>query len=561
MAFVDKLEGLLVGAAGKKRTIASRLSERPDVRLPSPGMIADSEVQGLYGWYEDRTAVSRQLTQRYVDYETMDESDVFSSALDTYSDESTQPDQMQRRAVWFSSPSDDVTKRGNDLLTRLKLEDDVWGLSRGVSKYGNEFAELLLGENGVEGIKYLGAPTVRAVAEKDEILGYVQDDTGMFNITPQDFREALGKGQYSSGSMVLFQPFEIVHFKLLMRKMRALYGLGVGEPVRWLHKRVTMLEDAAVLYKLVRTPVRMAHYIDTGDIPADKKLSYVELVRNKNRRKKYKSPDGKVQYDFNPMNPLEEYWLPTGGARGDTRLEVISGSDYQAMELLEYFQAKYHNALKVPRFHLGGNDQPASSNLSSQDVRFARAVLRVQKGIKSGLEYVYGIDMMARNEDPASVEFHADMTVPSAIFELARIEVWNARADLMTRLMEFVPLSWMLTNVLMLSEKEADRLMKLKKKEDREKGVWEAGTMAKSNELTMPPMPADLGGGGAPGEEEVQALALPVTRRDYERVSQADMRRLDEKLAVLLSKDVAMARRLERLREVVGELASRRQGR
>jgi hypothetical protein len=517
--------------------------------------ITPSDVD-VWNWYESSVSVERDLKSRYLDYESMDDYPDFSAALDTWADESTQPDQMKKVAVWVESPTHAIAERGNEVLDIMGVEKDIWGLSRGLAKYGDQYGELLLNDDGVVGVQYLDAPTVRVVAESGREIGYVQDPEGTFKIGPTIFKKALAENQGLLGNMALFHPWEVVHWKLMLRRLRGLYGHGIGEPVRWLHKRVIMLEDSAVLFKITRAPVRTAYYVACGEIPPEKRLAYVKQVKSQFRRKQYKSPDGKVNFAFNPMNPHEEYWLPAGGGQGDTRIESIGGSDFQAMELLEYMQAKYHMALKVPRTHMGFAGEPAQAMLAQIDVKFARAVLRLQASICHGFDRVIEVDLMARNIDPATVKYGTRMTMPSSIFELARMEVWNARADLMSRIGEQMPLTWMLMNIVGLSEDESAQVIALKQYEKRMVALWDARSMADAEKIQSG-AGGDSGGGGG-GYESVE-LPMSRARLHEERVLESrfkmsDERRVLGKVNALLEQNAGLAHRLRNLNGMLREI-------
>ena len=68
--------------------------------------------------------------------------------------------------------------------------------------------------------------------------------------------------------------------------------------------------------------------------------------------------------------------------------------------------------------------------LSSEDTRFARTVLRVQRELRNGFSKVARVHLASLGINPAKVEYEVHMTTPSSIFELGQLEVRNARADL-----------------------------------------------------------------------------------------------------------------------------------
>jgi hypothetical protein len=557
MGFGTKVRERVAKYLSKNETsIKSKEEERDELRSLSSSGIGDVATDyDVWGWYESKTSIEKNLTSRYIDYEDMDDYPDHSAALDTWADESTQPDQMKKVPIWVESTNHSVMERGNELLDHLKVDGDMWGLSRGIAKYGNQFGELLIGDNGVEGIRYLDAPTVRVVARAGKVIGYVQDPTGKFQINASQFEKCLESNTYLVGDMALFHPYEMVHWKLMLRRLRGLYGHGIGEPVRWLHKRMIMLEDSAVLFKITRAPVRLAYYVSCGDIPAEKRMAYVKQVKSMYARKPYKSSDGKMQFPYNPLNPMEEFWFPAGSGGGDTRIETVGGSDFQSMELLDYFQNKYHMALKVPRLHIGGNGEVSGSFLAQTSVIFARSILRQQGAICDGWDYVVGVDLMARNIDPESVSYATRMTIPSSIFELARMEVWNARADLMSRIGEYMPTTWMLLNIIGLSEEESAQIIALKQYERRVLSLWDARNLADGEKIQ-----AGAGGDASSEEEEVSSALkakwgqLLANEEKHSKFGLAEERRVLSKVNDLLSQDRKLASRMDDIATMVRDM-------
>jgi len=472
---------------------------------------------------------------------------VHNSALDTYADEATQSDQMKNLAIWFESSSDAIQKRGMQILKNMGVEDDLWAHTRGLCKYGNEYGELIINQEGIQGIEYMDPPTVRVASVRGKVVGYVQDVTGKFSVDVRSFQTAVQNGTYEQGHMVFFEPWEVVHWKLMLRRLRGLYGHGILEPVRWLHKRLLMLEDSAILFKITRAPVRLAYYVACGDIPAERRIGYVTQIKQMFRRKKFKDADGKLRFSFDPRNPLEEFWLPSGGDHGDTRIETIGGSDYQSNELLEYLQDKYANAIKVPRFQAGSD---ARTSLANQDVRFARAILRVQRAECVGWERVLDTDLMARNIDPRTIDRKAVMTVPSSIFELARMEVWNARADLMTRIEMWMPVKWMLVNIVRMSDKAADELMKVKAEERRGTMIGDAAAQAKVDKIIQGNVPQE---GTYLNRQELGRLIVQSIAQEPD-LPDLDEKRLIAKIEEAVALDPALAQRLDSMASMVRDL-------
>lgn len=508
--------------------------------------------------------ISQNLMRRFIDYENMEDYPEIAASYDIYADDSTQPDMLRNVTVWVSSPDKQVEESLNRLLHKtLRVEDDIWPLARTLSKYGNVYGEELVTADGVIGINYLPVPTVRRIENnRGRLLGFVQDTAGRFeNISSMDFAELLKRsmaGQsstsqsYTGQKITVFEDWEVTHWRLSSKHLRSVYGYGVAESARWIWKRLMLLEDAALIFKLTRAPSRYAFYVDTGSLDQDRALAYVDMVARRLKRKKFINPStGKPDFRYNPLAMDEDFFLPTREGRDSTRIDMLSGADYQSTEDIEYFLNKLFAALKVPKTYLGRMEEATKAVLSQEDVQFARAIMRIQREICNGFRKVCRVHLSALGLAPHSVEYEIHMTTPSTIFDLARMEVWSAKADLSDRMKESVPMSWILQRIFQFSEDEAIDLMTERDKEVIHQAEIEAQAEANGEDIRAAAEKKREGGGGmesaSPRERRV-VLARPrsrsVEKMMTDGVSHSQFKRLDEKVGKLLRDNGDLRKRI-----------------
>lgn len=434
---------------------------------------ADSgyDLLQAYGYdsLSDHLRLEHDLLSRYVDYEEMDDYPEIAGAIDVYADDASQPDTQLNRTIWASSPDSTVQTLMDDLFHRqLRLDEEIWEIARSLVKYGNNYEEMLINHDGVVGLNFLPAPTVRRIeGPRGELYGFAQDFRGRFGYSPQEFQKMLAQrtnavrrmfqpGAGTGGgqdNVTPFEDWEIVHFRLRGKTRRAVYGYSVLESARWIWKRLLLLEDAAMIYRLQRAPERFAFYVDVGDLPPNEALAYVNRVRQQHKKKKFVNPStGKLDLKWEPLSQDDDFFVPSRKGQDGTRIEVLGAPSWQHMDDVEYFRSKLFAAIKVPKAYMNQDESAARAALSSQDVRFARSVLRVQRELRNGFHKVGRTHLAALGVDPAKAVFDVHMTVPSAIFEMAQIEVRNARADLAQRMKEHVSLQWVLSNVYGMSD-------------------------------------------------------------------------------------------------------------
>jgi len=349
LARAKLLEGFAKGAGEVVRSFFARSHEHSAVDIRRGG-VPSVERAGLpytlashYGYdsLAEHLRIDQDLQARYTDYEEMDEYPEISVALDIYADDSCTPNMDREEAIWVTSKDKGTADELNDMLHKnMTIEDDIWGGARTLSKYGNNFGELLVNDTGVVGINYLPPPTMRRVEDtKGNLLGFLQDVRGEFNITMEDFyalAQERGGGNASStsvtrnrapGELTVFEDWEVIHWRLRGKHLRSVYGSAVIDPARWVWKRLSLLEDALLIYKLERAPSRYAFYVDVGQLDAERGLAHVNRVKNQFTRKKFVNSNGKLDMRNHPLC-----------LHGDTRVHLLSGESKTIREMSAAFE-------------------------------------------------------------------------------------------------------------------------------------------------------------------------------------------------------------------------------
>lgn len=183
-----------------------------------------------------------------------------SEALDRYADDSTIPDTIHGKTIWGTSRDRVVRDIINDCIDRrIRLEEDIWVAVRTLCKYGNCFAEILINEVGVVGLNWLPVATMRRIVdEKGSLIGFVQDTSGVFNFN-YNLAVKQMKGDHlpkvdedEKKRVIFFRPWEVVHWRLRSKMMRAQYGYCLtGDSQVWTpngSKRLDAVEVGDFVY-------------------------------------------------------------------------------------------------------------------------------------------------------------------------------------------------------------------------------------------------------------------------------------------------------------------------
>jgi hypothetical protein len=383
--------------------------------------------------------------ERYIDFDQMEYMPEIASALDIYADEMTVSSQLQK-LVNISCPNEEIKEILNNLFySTLNIEFNLFGWCRSMCKYGDYFLYLDVDEKiGVKSV--IGLPT----AELERLEG--EDKT---NPTYVQF-------QWNSGGLT-FENWQIAHFRILGNDKYAPYGTSALESSRRIWRQLSLLEDAMMAYRVVRSPERRVFYIDVGGIPENDVEQHMQKIVTQMKRNQVISADtGRVDLRYNPMSVDEDYFIPVRGGAAGTRIESLPGGSYVGdIDDVKYLRDKLFSALKVPPSYLtqGDDGSEDKTTLAQKDIRFARTIMRLQRSIVSELEKIAVIHLYTlgyAGKDLTS--FKLGLNSPSKIMELQELEHWRTKFEIASSATEgFFSRRWVAKSIFDLSDEEVVR--------------------------------------------------------------------------------------------------------
>lgn len=430
--------------------------------LASTGLLQQYGYEDIY----ELLKISQELVQRYKDYEDMDDDSIISSAFNIYADDVTQLDYHNKSTIWVESMDDVLADNISDLLlNRLKIEDNIWEMARTLAKYGNDFEKIDYDDTMVKGLDFIAPALVRRYEFNGKTAFAIRGD-GRFDYKDSEIIGNASETRIYKDALLL-EGWEMIHMRLRTKNRGSRYGFGVAEGSRSSWKRLAMLEEITLLYKLTRAPQRYVFYVRTGNKPLKEAIAMLKEYQMAFRKKKVVNQStGRIDFKNNPLSAQEDIWIPLMDGKDPTRIENFPSVDYQSLDELNYFRDKLFAGLNVPKRFLTYDENADSRTAgSNDDIRFARNVLRLQRELILGLNKVVGVDYALRGVDISKLEYKIKMAVPSTAFEIAQLEVENTKVALAAQYNEFVSKEWILTRILGLSESEAKKILKKKTKE------------------------------------------------------------------------------------------------
>lgn len=163
-----------------------------------------------------------------------------------------------------------------------------------------------------------------------------------------------------------------------------------GYAISWLHKAVKpanqlrMMENALVIYRIVRAPERRIFYVDTNNMPKSKAEQYLRNLRNNYRnRMSFDSESGMFKDSSHLQTMQEDFWLPRSASGRGTEVSTLpGGQNLDQIEDIIYFQKQLYKALNIPISRLESDSMMAlgrASEISRDELKFSRFVSKIRK--------------------------------------------------------------------------------------------------------------------------------------------------------------------------------------
>lgn len=516
--------------------------------------ITGSAMYAQNTWYQRVVQGSSSRVNRYREYDSMDGDVEVARALDTIAEEMTSIDEATNSPVLLDFVIDDDHIKPNVVatlrtalrvwLTATEVDDMLFDIARALVKYGDVYFRKLPND---EWVYVHPRHVIAAVVNRHNITkvsGWViRSDTTDFD------NSATSDAFYSSSATndahsEVVQASDVVWFTL-NNKMSdsAPFGDSVLRPVFKAYKQKVLIEDAIIIYRLVRAPERRVFYVGTGKIAHEgKKRQILEQFKNELRQQKIPTTNQStgqtsVEGVYNPQSMIEDYYIAQD-SEGTNRVEVLpGGANLGSLEDLDYFQKRVFRGLRIPTSYMpeGNGENPIFNDGKIgqsyvEELRFALFIQRLQSQMIKALDREFKAFLRAVNIVIDPTTFNLKLPAPqnfgkyrqqelntallNTLSNASNIESLSARFSL-SRFLQMSPQEMATNEKLLAEEKGIDpNDPELVKKlygsvEDNEDmggagGLGDLGTSGSGSGMDMMPEDGDIEGDvedGAIGSE------------------------------------------------------------
>lgn len=364
-------------------------------------------------WFSNLMKGATARLQRYKQYDAMDYGDI-ARALDITAEEISNADRRTGLPFIIEYQTEEDQEISDNVTTTLRaslrhwsnfhgLPTKMFNIARTLVKYGDCFFRKTSDTKKWEYVDPTRVMGIEINPETNEKVAY--------HVRPASYKRAVS-GTSDTVTSEIVPASAMLHFTLGNEMGdSAPFGKSVLADAVRDYRKLTMLEDAAIIYRIVRAPERRVFYIDVGNMPNQRVKQYLESIKNDIRQKRIPNTTTGTSTDsqYNPESIQEDYFFPTTAAGRGSRVETLPGGVTWETPELDYFLAKVFRALRVPTSYMKGQDAQGAQYSDGkvgiayiEELRFANYIMRLQTAMESVLDEQFKVYLAVAgiNVDP-----------------------------------------------------------------------------------------------------------------------------------------------------------------
>lgn len=415
---------------------------------------------------EDSKYVDRKERCEY--FREMDTMEFVHRGLEIVADDGSQANTDGNVLTIYSDDDENKTNLEDLFINTFDMNNELWSIIYETCKIGDNFYEVVVNDykkpKNIVFLRYLEPDKVHRVEKNGRLIYY------SYKTKKEEDKPAGGIANAEEIEYRLL-PWQIIHFKLESKEF-APYGMSLLYSGIKTYRRLSLLEDVMLIYRISRAPERRVFYIDVGNLNKLEARRFLEKIKTNYRTQPFINEDGSISKRAHVLSVTSDIFVPVREGQQGTKIETLQGGEaLHNIDDMKYFRDKILRIMNIPPAYLGEQADRSRGGLAAQDIKFSRFIERIQAQITKGLNKIAALQLFFNGVKKDELNnFKIEFTPPSNIKEITEIDVVNQKMTLIATIQSLNLFSnqWILKSILKMSDKEIADIMLYKKIEVEE---------------------------------------------------------------------------------------------
>jgi hypothetical protein len=387
-------------ASGRRDEVIRRLSiSRNPTNSPTGynGMMTDKGYHSLVYAPLDENKINR-----INEYRRMAEYSELSDCLDIICDEILNEDENGKLlhlnlepGKYNTTARSEIIKEFEKYITIFQLKSKGWEYFRQFFIEGELFFENVISDRnpdlGVLGVVNIPTELIEPVyynVQNEDLSHFILRKYNETAVHPGIFNRVSFTSQTpTTEELIPLQKNQVIYIHSGVWDRDRLFKVPYLEKSKRAYLQLSMIEDAIVIYRLVRAPERLKFSIYTGNAPPAQQEQIVQQAMRKFWEKRTPGQGGfKNVYD--PQSMLDSYWFAkTADDKGSDVSTLQGGSNLGQLDDLNYFVKKLYRSMKIPLNRMNPETTYRDGKeITAEELNMAQFIIRIQRQFAEGLK-------------------------------------------------------------------------------------------------------------------------------------------------------------------------------
>ena len=305
------------------------------------------------------------------------------------------------------------------------------------------------------------------------LSAYYSQNSAIFNTIYTNGYRGLDFSSAQNVVPLLFP--QITYFSHDKKSPNGRVTYSIIEGVKQAYYQLVLLQDAAVIMRVTRAPVRLLFNIATGGMADKVAHEYVRKFANKLSEKKVakidrQSNNSMIGKTYNPSSMLDSWVFPKSNANDGTTVSTVeSTAQYDQIEDLKFFLKRMIKQFGVPYTrwdNLESNSYRASTEITQEEFSFSKLELNIQMKFAKALYDSFIVHLKLRGiwqqNQLKESDFYVEFTPPYVYSKFISNQEISQKMELYAKYADRDEMSktWAQKNILGMTDNEISEMNK-----------------------------------------------------------------------------------------------------